>query len=344
MNCEMNYTYFIGEDQVTLINIETGNRVTVYNDDTRYEQFKELIIAEYYHEAELLDTKKVLETFSHTKVNGFGISIEGGYGYVNLHGEKYPLADALVKKILRMHEEGFPVDPLVNFLENLYANPSKTAIDELFLFLEQTELPITKDGCFIAYKIVKNDYMDIYTGKMDNSVGKTIEMPRFAVDDNRSKTCSAGLHFCSKDYLRHYGSGNQSTDRCVLVKINPADVVSIPSDYNNAKGRTCKYEVVSEIDNDEWRQFLAERDYNDSCVVDEDGDYYDPEDDYLDDEYDTDDTDAMTDEECWEHVESKGYFYSFADQRWYDTDNNTVTIWHVSGRVDLSVGRLKELI
>jgi hypothetical protein len=38
--------------------------------------------------------------------------------------------------------------------------------------------------------------------------------------------------------------------RTVIVKINPADVVSIPSDYNATKGRACRYEVVGEIDQD----------------------------------------------------------------------------------------------
>lgn len=33
----------------------------------------------------------------------------------------------------------------------------------------------------------------------------------------------------------------------MLVKINPADVVSIPRDYNNTKGRCWTYEVVDEI-------------------------------------------------------------------------------------------------
>ena len=33
----------------------------------------------------------------------------------------------------------------------------------------------------------------------------------------------------------------------MILKINPRDVVSIPSDYNDAKGRACKYEVISEL-------------------------------------------------------------------------------------------------
>jgi hypothetical protein len=33
----------------------------------------------------------------------------------------------------------------------------------------------------------------------------------------------------------------------MILKINPADVVSIPTDYDGAKGRCCAYEVVAEV-------------------------------------------------------------------------------------------------
>ena len=36
--------------------------------------------------------------------------------------------------------------------------------------------------------------------------------------------------------------------RIVVLKIDPSDVVSIPSDYNNSKGRTAKYQVVDELE------------------------------------------------------------------------------------------------
>jgi hypothetical protein len=68
-------------------------------------------------------------------------------------------------------------------------------------------------------------------------------MERFDVDDNKDNTCSTGLHFCSQSYLSCFGG-----ERTVIVKINPADVVSIPSDYNDAKGRACRYEVIGELE------------------------------------------------------------------------------------------------
>jgi len=32
----------------------------------------------------------------------------------------------------------------------------------------------------------------------------------------------------------------------MIVKINPRDVVSIPTDYQDSKGRCCRYEVIDE--------------------------------------------------------------------------------------------------
>jgi hypothetical protein len=94
----------------------------------------------------------------------------------------------------------------------------------------------------LAYKKVRHNFFDVHSGSMDNSVGKVLEMERNKVDDDKDNTCSTGLHFCSQSYLNHFGG-----DRIVIVKINPRDVVSIPSDYNDAKGRTCRYEVIGEL-------------------------------------------------------------------------------------------------
>lgn len=151
--------------------------------------------------------------------------------------------DGLVKtRIFDMIAQGLDVQPMFNFLQNLFSNPSKRAVDELFGFLEVCKLPITSDGCFLAYKRVRNDYKDVHSGTLDNSVGNVLSMPRNAVDDDRNRTCSAGLHFCSYDYLKHF-----SGERIMVLKINPADVVSIPADYNDTKGRTWRYEVVDEL-------------------------------------------------------------------------------------------------
>ena len=172
-----------------------------------------------------------------------------GQGNVSIQGETLfwkgaEMHTSLSTRMIQMLQDGFPIEPLVLFMENLLDNPSFRAVNELYGFLEKNSLPITPDGCFLAYKKVRNDYMDIHSGTFNNSVGYICEMERNKVDDNQNNTCSSGLHFCSKEYLSHFGG---SDSRTMIVKINPADVVSIPTDYNNSKGRACKYVVVGEL-------------------------------------------------------------------------------------------------
>ncbi len=176
------------------------------------------------------------------------IVLNYGKGNVSIQGETLfwkgvELHTTLAVKMISMLREGFPIEPMVMFMDNLYQNPSKRAVDELYGFLEKGNLPITPDGHFLAYKKVRANYMDVHSGTMDNSVGQVVEMERYNVDDNKDNTCSTGLHFCSKDYLNNFGG-----ERTVIVKINPRDVVSIPSDYNATKGRACRYEVVGELE------------------------------------------------------------------------------------------------
>ena len=171
-----------------------------------------------------------------------------GQGNVSIQGETLfwkgkELNTGLSVRMIQMLQEGFPIEPMVNFMENLYQNPSKRAVTELYGFLEKGNLPITPDGHFLAYKKVRANYLDVHSGTMDNSVGQIVEMERHDVDDNKDNTCSTGLHFCSQSYLTSFGG-----ERTVIVKINPRDVVSIPSDYNDAKGRACRYEVIGEME------------------------------------------------------------------------------------------------
>ena len=170
-----------------------------------------------------------------------------GKGNVSIEGETLfwkgkELNTGLAVRMIQMLQEGFPIEPMVLFMENLMSNPSKRSVQELYGSLEKSNLPITPDGHFLAYKKVRSNYFDVHSGTMDNSVGNVLEMERNEVDDNKDQTCSTGLHFCSMSYLNHFGG-----ERTVIVKINPRDVVSIPADYNDAKGRTCRYEVIGEL-------------------------------------------------------------------------------------------------
>lgn len=155
------------------------------------------------------------------------------------------VSKAIVDRYRFMVNNDFPLEGFKQFVENLAKNPSIESRKDLYGFLEACSLPITEDGCFLAYKRVNKNYTDCQSGKFDNSIGKTVEMPREFVDANRNNTCSTGLHVCSRSYLGHF-----SGDRIIVVKVNPKDVVSVPTDYQQAKMRVCRYEVIAEVENE----------------------------------------------------------------------------------------------
>ena len=161
------------------------------------------------------------------------------------------LDNSLTTRILQLIKEGKPVSHMLRFMDRLYLNPSQNAISELYDWLAGCKLPITDDGRFVAYRRVKADYKDVYTGTIDNSPGQLVWMKRSDVVADRHNTCARGLHFCSIAYLPSYPG-----DRIMQVVVDPADVVSIPSDYQYTKGRTWQYEVVKEIPRDQITDML----------------------------------------------------------------------------------------
>lgn len=227
--------------------IQGGNIVVVIGNQTHtvskthltYQKVLDAIKANDWDTVkEVIEPKKVILQYGKGNV-----TVKDG----GLYWKGEAFSNYLSTKMIEMLEMGISIEPLANFMENVMKNPSKRAVDELYPFLEKGGMPITPDGYFLAYKKIRANYTDVHSGKMDNSVGKVVEMERNQVDDNKDRTCSAGLHFCSRSYLGHFGG-----ERIVILKINPADVVSIPSDYNDAKGRACRYEVIGELE-DEYK-------------------------------------------------------------------------------------------
>ncbi len=180
-------------------------------------------------------------------VKGYVETTTQGLVTVSDQGVTYkgqPINGYLTEKMMTFFREGLPVDHYCKFLANLMDNPSMVSRKELYLFLEAADLPITEDGCFLAYKAVRSTYMDKHSGAFRNAPGDILSMPRHEVDDDRNQTCSYGFHAAAYEYAKGFMSDG---DKLVAVKINPADVVSVPSDYNNQKLRTCRYEVMFEV-------------------------------------------------------------------------------------------------
>lgn len=195
-------------------------------------------------------SQAIKEYVEQTASTGYAnIVVNAEYGTITYYGQ--PVSSVIVDHIFRMRDEGFDINPMLRFLDNLLSNPSKRAVDELYGFMQYGKMPVTEDGCFLAYKRVRDDYKSVHDGKTDNSIGTIVQMPRNQVNENSNETCSTGLHFCSFEYLKHFSGA-----KIVVLKVNPRDVVSIPNDYNNTKGRACRYEVIGELSQEEFDKAL----------------------------------------------------------------------------------------
>lgn len=172
---------------------------------------------------------------------------------VTYKGEKLP--DVLAKKIRSIYNEGLPLSLFEKFWENLNQNPDINVLEQLYDFLSYRELPLTEDGFFLAYKGVQSDYYSVMgnintiveSGVVDsgghilNNVGAKIKIKRNRMTTNRNISCdSLSCHCGSLDYAKGWGS------RMVIVKVNPKDVVSVPTDCSCQKLRMCEYEVVAD--------------------------------------------------------------------------------------------------
>ena len=223
-----------------------GEVHSVHKDDSAYEEIvKALQEGKDADIPNIVSPAKQIENFSN---NEFRVI----RGEVFIGGNKVPVR--LGKKIVEFAKEKLPHRPLINFFNNLNENPSNRAVNELFDCLDRNHHPITKDGHFIAYKKVREDFTDTRTGTFNNSVGQIVSVKRNQVDENCEKICSFGLHVASFKYAQNWGGKH-----LLKVKVNPRDVVAVPIDYNRQKMRVCQYEVLDVINEESLDKLYDEK-------------------------------------------------------------------------------------
>jgi len=203
-------------------------------------------------------------------------------GILLFEGEQ--VAKDPTNRIVECMQQGFPHKFMLKYLTNLYDNVSERAVQESYNWSSHKGLPITEDGMMVGYKgvrtyagetiqgkngeIKEGDLVDIYTGNsFRNNVGDTASMKRRQVCDDHTQGCDSGLHVGTYDYACNW-AGN--TGVVVLVKFNPKDIVSVPSDCNCEKMRVSSYEVIS-----------VAREQLEEAVYAED-EYFNDQEDYLD--------------------------------------------------------------
>lgn len=148
------------------------------------------------------------------------------------------LPQELSDRLLEMIRSGENVMPLLNFWDRLEKNPSARSVEQLFKFLKHKNIPITSDGYFLAYKGIADNFLDVYTQKINNAPGAINEMPRNKISDDPNIGCHFGFHVGSLEYATGFAPV------VVVCKVDPADVVCVPYDFSHQKVRVCKYEVM----------------------------------------------------------------------------------------------------
>jgi hypothetical protein len=225
--------------------------------------------------------------------------------------------NTVTDQILRFLEADEDFMPLVNFLDKVSLNPEPHSREQLYGWVKaRPSITITDDGDLIAYKglYVEYDengkvYKSCHSGtaivngevfenqRIPQRIGDTVEMPRSQVQFDPSVGCSTGLHAGTFSYAGSYG------DQRVKVAISPRDVVSVPTEHNEAKIRVCRYVVIDVADEEvstpllksDYANVVGEMDENDFDTLycdncgDDDHEYYEcpeyDEDDDEDDDY-----------------------------------------------------------
>lgn len=207
--------------------------VIIPKDNPKFDEVKRLLFEEKFDEIyNAISIKNSIITKAKGKIRYENTKFKIG---------KDELPECITKYLVDFDLNRIPLKFIINFWNRLKNNPSEESKKDLFAFIKAAKIAITENGCFVAYKYVRDDFMDCYSGKFDNHPGKTPTMKREDVDPDRNKTCSSGLHVCSWEYL-----STSPSNRIVECLVDPVDVVSVPIDYNDTKMRVCKYKVIRE--------------------------------------------------------------------------------------------------
>ena len=226
---------------------------------------------------ELVNTGATIEDWSEGE-----FEMRDGFLY---YGDEQ-VASQPTERIVGLIKGGHDHKPMLAYLDNLYQNVSNRAVTESYNWCSHKGLPITEDGMMIGYKGVKihrgdtitgkngdikdGDHVDKYTGKtFRNNVGDTCSMNRRQVSDDCGQGCAAGLHVGTFDYANDW-AGNGGV--VVLVKFNPSNIVSVPTDCEHQKMRVTEYEVVS-IAREQLEDEIYDEDVDMAELLNED--YYD---------------------------------------------------------------------
>jgi len=228
----INIPYTLTNESINIV--WKGKTYTITKSAPNFRSLRKAILKEDWDSIpKFLTVNKTVEDWSKKR---FKVDEENNISY-----EGTDLPSSLTTRILTLVQKGEDPNSFFNFWTRLQKNPSYRSVKQLWSFLSHQGIPITPDGCFLAYKSVKKNFRDHHSGRFSNSPGVVQEMARNKISDDPTVACHEGFHVGTLSYAKNFNSDNS---RVVICKIDPKDVVCVPFDASSQKMRVCRYEVI----------------------------------------------------------------------------------------------------
>lgn len=205
----------------------------IKKDKNQFSFFKKILTKSYYNLKSIFNNSSFEETINEPTVVGVIDNIEIPNVNKLNHQIKYA-------KLINNYTG------MVLFIQKLknIINKRGHSVDDLLKFIELADLPITKDGYVLAYKVVNkynnssDTFVDCHSGTIKQKLGDFVYMDEKSVDKDRRVSCSNGLHIASKHYLCNF-----TGDTILIVKVAPEAFIAVPID-NLTKVRVSGYHIV----------------------------------------------------------------------------------------------------
>lgn len=153
-----------------------------------------------------------------------------------------PNVENLEKHAIRAASDNSP--SVRNFLRRLapVVESRLHSAEDLMQFIKRSELPLTNDGRIIGYKKVNQAengmFVDVHSGNIEQQVGSHVWMDVDAVDPDRNRSCSHGLHVANLGYVKGF-----SGSHILIVLVDPANFIAVPHGETD-KCRVCAYDII----------------------------------------------------------------------------------------------------
>ena len=147
-----------------------------------------------------------------------GLETDPDSGEVYLAGFNTPVPLTLVEVVKEYHENGFPLEAIINFWKLLMINPDKRVRESLFDFIKTHDFVLTDKGYMVVYKAV------------------------YRKDDGNNAETASFEEFVTNQYLHVKKDWKCSPNKYVVYKDNAANVFGITK-IETAEGWTDKTDI-----------------------------------------------------------------------------------------------------